>query len=270
LSRSRIPEPAETEPDDGQRGGVQSVARALDVLEALAGPLPLRLVEVANRAGLSASTAHRLLATLVDRQYVLRIPETGHYRLSHKVLLLIGSARQRSERLRVVARPHLEAVRQVSDETVNLVLLEGMSAVYVDQVESSRAVRMFTEIGRRVPAHAVGAGKAMLAFQGAELLESLEALEPLQRLTARTLTSSRALRAELERARRMGYAVDNEEYEEGVMCIAAPIVWPTGIANAAVSVSGPATRLSRVEATELGELAARHAGKIARELGFAP
>ncbi len=259
-----------TEPNDGQRGAVQSVSRALDVLEALAGPQPLRLVEVASRTGLRASTAHRLLATLVDRQYVLRIPESGHYRLSHKVLLLIGSARQRSEQLRAVARPHLEAVRRASDETVNLVILEGMSAVYVDQVESSRAVRMFTEIGRRVPAHAVGAGKAMLAFQSPELLESLQALEPFQRLTARTLTSSRALRTELERARRLGYAVDNEEYEEGVMCVAAPIVSHTGVADAAVSVSGPATRLSRVETGELGALAARHAGEIAGELGFAP
>ena len=238
------------------------------MLEALAGPRSLRLVEVADRAGLRPSTAHRLLATLIDRQYVLQSTQTGRYRLSHKVLLLVGSASQRSERLRAVARPHLEEVMRASDETVNLVLLEGMSVVYVDQVESSRAVRMFTEIGRRVPAHAVGAGKAMLAFQGSDLLRGLEELEPLERLTERTLTSARALRAELERARRRGYAVDDEEYEEGVMCVAAPILGHRGAADAAISVSGPATRLSRVDRRQLGELIAGHAGEVSREIDF--
>lgn len=239
------------------------------MLEALAGPRPLPLVEVARATGLGRSTAHRLLATLIDRQYALQSPETGHYRLSHKVMLLVGGAGRGSEQLRAVARPHLEALRKASDETVNLVLLEGMSVVYVDQVESSRAVRMFTEIGRRVPAHAVGAGKAMLAFQGPQLLTGLDALEPFDRLTSRTLTTAQALRAELEVARRTGYAVDNEEYEEGVMCVAAPIAGRTGAADAAISISGPASRLHRVDLRELGELAAHHAREVAGELGLA-
>lgn len=197
-------------------------------------------------------------------------PQTSRYRLSHKVVELAGGAEHRIERLRTAVRRHLVAIRDVTDETTNLCLLDRFTVVYVDQVESGRAVRMFTEIGRRVPAHACGAGKVMLAHQSADVIADLTALAPFDALTPHTLTTADALEVELRRARTRGFALDREEYEEGVACVAAPIFGSSGEALAAVSVSGPAARLLRADLAELGELVCARTREISRELGHRP
>ncbi len=191
---------------------------------------------------------------------------TGRYRLSRKVLQLATGSRALDAHLRAVARPHLEAIRTGVDETTNLVALEGMSAVYLEQAESRRAVRLFAEPGRRVPAHASGAGKAMLAFQDPAVLEPVYAGGPWEQLTARTITTAGALREELQRIRGRGYAVDDEEYEEGVSCVGAPVFDAGGHVCAAISVSAPSARVKRCGFDALGALLVRHAGEISRDL----
>jgi DNA-binding IclR family transcriptional regulator len=248
---------------------VQAVSRAFALLEALALRDESGLVELARGAELHPSTAHRLLASLIDCGYATQSPASGRYRLSRKVLELARGSRALDADLRAVARRHLEVIRATVDETTNLVALEGMSAIYVDQVESRRAVRLFAEPGRRVPAHASGAGKAMLAFQAASVLDRFYASEPWESLTSRTLTTAAALRNELGLIRARGYAVDDEEYEDGVKCVAAPVFDAAGLACAAISVSAPSARLDRGGLGELGNLLARHAGEISRDLGYA-
>jgi len=247
---------------------VQSVVRSFDLLEAVASADELGLVELAHRTGLQPSTTHRLLATLIECGYVVQDPQTSRYRLSHKVVELAGGPEHRIERLRTAVRPHLVAIRNATDETTNLCVLDRFTVVYVDQAESGHAVRMLTEIGRRVPAHACGAGKVMLAHQAPGVVAALLAREPFEPLTPHTLTSAAQLEAELARARTRGYAIDQEEFEDGVACVAAPILGPDGEVLAAISVSGPAARLMRADLAALGALVQTHVRAVSAELGF--
>lgn len=245
---------------------VQSVGRALNLLEALgASDGDASLGDLARTTGLQPPTAHRLLATLVQREWVVRNPNTSHYRLSRKLLSIAGDIEARTARLCAVARPHLTALRDDTGESTNLVVLDGLAAVYIDQVPSQRPIRMFTEIGARVPAYASGAGKAMLAFQTPAVDRALDRLT-LEALTVHTLTDRAALKRALRQARSRGYAFDSEEYELGVACTAAPIRGGDGIAVAAISVSAPVARWRALDRSRLGCQIAGHASEISAQL----
>ncbi len=251
-----------------RRESVQSLERALDVLEALAVGGELGVTELATRTGLVPSTAHRLLSTLAKRGYVSQSSESGRYLLGYKVVEVASGLERRLERLRAAARPHLEAIQQATSETVNLVVLDGDRVVYVDQVEGSRSVRMFTTVGTAVPAHTTGSGKAILAFGPADAVEALYAgREPLERLTDSTLVTVAELERDFAQIRRRGYAIDNEEHEEGVGCVATAVFDHRGIPCAAISVSGPTARILHGNTAALGALLVEHAGQVSSALG---
>jgi IclR family acetate operon transcriptional repressor len=252
-----------------RRDSVQSLERAFDLLEALSTGGELGVTELANRTGLVPSTAHRLLHTLAKRGYVSQSSESGRYLLGYKVVEVASGLEHRLERLRVVARPHLERIQRATAETVNLVVLDADRVVYVDQVEGSRNVRMFTTVGTSVPAHTTGAGKAIMAAGPPDAAAALYGgREPLERLTAHTLVTLEALEDDFVRIRRRGYAVDNEEHEEGVACVATAVFDHGGRPCAAISVSGPSARILHDNTAALGALLVDHAGQVSAALGY--
>jgi DNA-binding IclR family transcriptional regulator len=251
-----------------RRDSVQSVSRAFDILEALAGSDDLGVSELATRTGLVPSTAHRLLATLAKRGYVSQRADSGRYALGYNLVELASGLEQGLARLRRVARPHLEGVQRATEETTNLVVLDGDRVIYVDQVPGSRSVRMFTVVGAAALAHTTAAGKAILAFGPPETVGALYSdQDGLERLTPRTLTTVDALKEDLARTLKRGYAIDNEEHEEGVSCVAAPVLDRDGRPRAAISISAPTARVLHPDTAELGALLREHADRISADLG---
>jgi IclR family transcriptional regulator, acetate operon repressor len=239
VARTRQPAVAE-EPRPGN-GGVQSVERALELLEALADPGEPRGVSELRRAtGLPLATVHRLLATMAARGYVRQDTATHKYTLgSHLIRLGEAATRQFSR----FSHPYLAELMEVSGETANLAVFEGGQVAYVAQVPSRHhRVRMFTEVGRRVLPHTSGVGKVVLAFRPRGEVEALLARTGLPRRTPRTITEPDRFLAELDTVARQGYAIDSGEEEVGVRCLAVP-VFRIGDSVAAMSVSAPEGRL---------------------------
>lgn len=220
--------------------GVQSVERALDVLEVLVNSgREMGISELGQATKLPHATIHRLTTTLMHRGYVRQDPRSRKYLLGAR-LVEVGTAAGRM--LGGSARPFLERLADLTGETANLALLEEGQVVYVAQAPSRRMVRTFTEVGNRVLPHGTAAGKVLLAHQPRTAVERILGRNGLPAATGRTITDPAALVRELELVRERGYALDIEEQEEGVHCVAVPLLPESG-PIAAISVSGPAGRL---------------------------
>src|ERR1022692_4354410 len=232
------------EPVRRERTGVQSVERTLDILEALVEfGSEVGLVEISQVVGLPLATVHRLLGTLITRGYVKQNRQNRKYALGFRALQMGNDMRQRFS-LRLEARPFLQKLMQTSGESANLAVLDDGEVVYIDQAQSARILRMFTQIGNRLPAHSTGSGKALLAFLPRDMVEGILRRFGMASRTPKTVTDSAELFRELEQVRTLGYARDDEEHEEGVRCIAVPVRDASGQVVASLSVSGPAARLS--------------------------
>jgi IclR family transcriptional regulator, acetate operon repressor len=223
-----------------ESGGVQSVNRALDVVEVVVDRGgQLSIAEIAAATGLPLPTTHRLLQTLVGRGYMHQLPNR-QYALGFR-LIPLGAAAGR--RLADQAGSVLADLVTATGESANLAVLSGDHAEYVAQVPSRHSMRMFTEVGRRVELHCTGVGKAMLAqLDPADVTEIVRRVG-LPSYTPHTVTSEAALLAELETIRDRGFALDEQEQELGVRCAAVAVPHPS-FGWSAVSVSGPVTRMT--------------------------
>lgn len=220
-------------------GGVQSVERAFELLQVLAARgRPMGVTDLAGVSGLSPGTIHRLLRTLVDLGYV-RQDGNRTYALGHALIRLGERA---TSGLAAWSRPLLEEVMADLGESVNLAALENDQVVYLAHVPSFQSMRTFTEVGSRVPAHSTGVGKAMLAQLGERAARSLLDRTGMPPATGCTITDPDAMAAELSAVARRGYAVDEEEQEVGVRCVAVPVLG--AVPPLAVSVSGPRARVT--------------------------
>ena len=255
------------------RRSVQSVDRALDLLEALASADgEVAITALATRTSLHVSTVHRLLATLLRRGYVRQNPDTSRYYAGAR-LAMLTEGRSRFGELRLRARPLLRSLTEATRETANLVVLDDVQAVYIDTVPSPQVVRLFTAVGNRTPLHATGAGKALLAALPAPRRDALLDRIELRGYTARTIVDRASLRRSLDEIRERGYAIDDEEYDEGVRCVAVAVAGigaggrdAHGAPIAALSISAPANRLSRQRCTELAPVLRRTAAELAEAI----
>lgn len=249
--------------------GVRALVRGLSILECLASERELSLSQLASRLQLPGSTTYRLLETLKARGFVAQSPETGLYRLGIRAFE-VGGAFLARWRLHELAIPAMKALVADINETVNLAVADGREAVYVGQVEGQQLVRMFTQIGARTPLYCTGVGKVLLAWRPEEEVRRLFDGVVLRAYTPNTITGLEALLAELARVRAAGYAVDREERELGVRCVAAPIRDRSGQVVAALSVSAPSARLPEARIAELAPRVMAAANEVSAGLGFNP
>lgn len=247
--------------------GTQSLDRALEVLTTIANsPEPgLTLAACSTVLQYSKATTHRLLRTLVARDFLRYDEETGVYSLGVANLRL-GSEYLRRIDIRRVALPPMRALVAETRETAHLATMSGSDVIYIEVVDSPEPVRIFSRVGDSRPAYATGVGKAILAWTDTDRLAG-KLPETFEVRTPNTLTSRDAVLADFAAARARGYAIDNMENREGIRGYAAPIFDHTNTAIAAVSIAGPAERVTSEFDAVLGPQVAEVARTISSALG---
>ncbi|HKD13583.1 MAG TPA: IclR family transcriptional regulator [Candidatus Angelobacter sp.] len=247
---------------------VQVLDRALAILDLLSFEGPdLSLGEVSDKLELHKSTVHRLIMVLERHKLIERNSLNGRYRLGLK-LFELGTRAVSQLDLRERARPVLERLVLETSETVHLGILDDTEVLYLDKVEPARSVRMSSSVGRRNPAYCTAMGKSILAYLTEAQVEAIVRKHGLKAMTANTITSLLELKAELAGIRERGYAVDNEEIEEGVRCVGCVVRDFSGGPVAAISVSAPAFRISREKAKNLSRPVIAAANTLSAELGY--
>ncbi|MGD0740004.1 MAG: IclR family transcriptional regulator [Terracidiphilus sp.] len=248
---------------------VQALDRAFAVLDLLGeSETPLGLAQVAASLQLHKSTAHRFLMVL-ERHRMVERTVNGKFRLGLR-LFDFGNRAIEQYDLRDRAQPHLRRLVAETEETAHLALLEAARVIYIDKIEPSRSVRMITRIGASNPVHCTSVGKAILAFLPPERATEILKRVRFERMTTRTIATPEALRAELEKTRRRGYAVDDEELEEGLRCIAVPVLDAQRLPVAAVSVSGPSFRVTAQKLPAIANHLLQCVRGISMDMGYVP
>lgn len=222
---------------------IQVADRLFGAMELLAENGDAGVMEVSTALGLNKSTAHRVLNSLIYMGYARQNEETGRYEPSLKVVDLANKVMKHVDIVQVV-RPYLRRLMELTDETVHFVERDGADAVYIDKVESYRnGIQMVSRIGSRIPLYCSGVGKAMAAELDEHEVEEIWNRSRILPLTPYTITDFEAFRRELSEIRERGYALDNEENENGVRCIAVSLKDYTGRVKYAFSISAPVSRM---------------------------
>lgn len=248
-------------------GGVQSVDRAITVLEILAREGHAGVSEVAAEIGVHKSTAFRLLAALEERDLVEQNTDRGKYQLGFGILRLASAIPARIDMVRQ-AQPILDALAQELDETINLAVVREHYAVNVQQAFSSAAVASQNWVGQLTPLHATSSGKVLLAFMPDHQRDAILEKAGLPRLTDNTITSQRALLDQLAEIREAGFATAFEELEVGLNASAVPVRDHTSTVVAALSAAGPAYRFDKARIEATAPQLKRAAEQISQRLGW--
>jgi len=241
---------------------IQSLARGLKILEILGQAQDgVSITELAERLGVDKGSASRLVATLASYGFAEKDEATRRYHLGAQVVTLSRSLLTRSP-LRETAKPFLRELMERTGECAHLAIPAQGRVLYIDQVESPATLRVNAQVGTLNPLHSTALGKVLLAFGDLELPSELESFTP------HTLTDAEGLRKNLEQVRTQGYAVDDEEFDLGVRCIAVPVLDFRGKVVGSIGISGPATRVTRERLPQLSAIVLEVGKSLSEKLSF--
>jgi IclR family KDG regulon transcriptional repressor len=251
---------------------VQTIERVANIFEVMAqNTQGISLKELSARVSLPKGTIHRLLSSLAYFGYVRQASESKNYQLGFK-LVELGNSLLNQLDVRVQARPFLVGLSKGIKETIHLVVFDQNEALYVDKVESDEklgGLQMVSRVGTRIPAHCSSVGKVFLAHLSDSQLDTLIKEKGLTKRTKNTITDPEKLKQHLKIIRQQGYAVDDEENEKGIRCVGAPIFNQRGQVIAAISISGPAVRITqKIIQQTLRKEVIQTALDISREMGY--
>jgi IclR family KDG regulon transcriptional repressor len=241
---------------------IQSLARGLKILEVLGKSQDgISITELAEILGVDKGSASRLVSTLAHYGYAEKDEVTRRYYLGPQVVNLSRSVLTRLP-LREAAKPYLRQLMERTGECAHLAVAAQGKALYIDQVESPATLRVNAQVGTMNPLHCTALGKALLAFGEVELPHKLNIFTP------NTITEREALRLHLEEVRRLGYAIDDQEFDLGVRCIAVPVFDFRGKAVASIGISGPATRITLERLPELARIVLEVGKALSERMNF--
>ncbi len=247
---------------------VRSVERALDVLLCFTIQTPeLTMTQIAEQVGIHKSTAHRLLATLENKRFIQRDPNTGIYRLGIRLLQMAYLTMEQND-LRRLAVPFMHRLCDLYEENIDLAVLDDTDVVYVNILEGPRRVKLAAAIGLRLPAFATASGKAILGFMPEKFVRRILD-RGMPELTPYTLNSSDVLFENLNSVRELGFAISEQELEEQINAVAAPIFDRENHPIASLAIAGPAYRLTRERMMEIGPGLIATTREISQEFAMA-
>jgi DNA-binding IclR family transcriptional regulator len=265
----RLMERTATKKPRAKRMRLSSVANSIRLTKAFSETeYEMGISALASRLGLAKSTVHRLATTLVEYDILEQNRETGKYRLG-LALFELGTLVRRKMDTASESRAQMYSLAEMTGETVQLAVFDHLSVLYIRILESRQAVRMSTIAGSRAPAHCTSVGKVLLSHQPAEVVRQVTE-QGLKRFTTNTITEPGVLAEELAAIRAKGYAIDDEEIEVGLRCVAAPIRNHTGRVIAAISVAAPVQRMTKKNVQTTAPTVVAAADAISRRLGFLP
>jgi DNA-binding IclR family transcriptional regulator len=246
---------------------VRAVERALDILLCFSQDGPaLSLTQISERVGMHKSTVHRLLATLESRRFLHRDRASGLYRLGFRFIEMSSLVLQEVD-LRRWAQPYLQHLSAECGETIDLSVLDGAHVIYLDVVESPQRVKIAAAVGQRLPAFCTASGKAFMAYLPDDEVRNILG-KGLAKYTEHTLLSITDLYEDLRLTRERGFAISEQEFENDIHAVAAPILDAGGYPVAVIAIVGPSFRLTRERMLTLGQSIQATAAAIAHEVGL--
>ena len=246
----------------------KTLEKTLKIIEYLSkSNSPSGILEVSRNLNINTSTVQRIINTLNNESYLFQDPENKKYKLGFKFLEISKIILSRID-LRKIAHPYLKELRDKTNETVHLMIIDDSMGVYIDSLESSQRAKVVSPIGTRDDLHFSAVGKSILAYLSDKEIEEIVRARGLKRMTPKTITNLYTLKKELKIIRDKGYAIDDEEGEVGTRCIGAPIFKHNGKVVASVSIAAPCHRLTKEKLNTFLTLLLQTTSKISVELGY--